>query len=114
MPAQALLGTEGMGFMLAQHRLVSGRHRVRWLGMARRPLDILHDMLDRALQLHESLEQMYGFARPTRIYDGPDEGHRQSVARQLLRGYERPADGVLSERVRERFEHLLDAVTAND
>jgi acyl-CoA dehydrogenase len=90
---------------------------------------VLHDVVDRALQAHGSLgystdlplEQMYRFARAARIYDGPDEVHRQSVARQILRGYEAPADGVPSEHVptrraaaRERFADLLDAVTAND
>ena len=56
---------------------------------------VLHDVVDRALQLHGSLgystdlplEQMYRFARAARIYDGPDEVHRQSVARQILAGY---------------------------
>jgi acyl-CoA dehydrogenase len=90
---------------------------------------VLHDVVDRALQAHGSLgystdlplEQMYRFARAARIYDGPDEVHRQSVARQILRGYEPPPGGVPSEHVptrreaaRERFAHLLDAVTAND
>ena len=63
---------------------------------------VLHDVVDRALQAHGSLgystdlplEQMYRFARAARLYDGPDEVHRQSVARQILRGYEAPADGV--------------------
>ena len=36
---------------------------------------------------------------PRGFYDGPDEVHRQSVARQILRGYEAPADGVPSEHV---------------
>jgi len=52
---------------------------------------------------------------------GPDEVHRQSVARQILRGYQAPADGVPSEHVptrretaRQRFAHLLEAVSAND
>jgi acyl-CoA dehydrogenase len=90
---------------------------------------VLHDVVDRALQVHGSLgystdlplEQMYRFARAARIYDGPDEVHRQSVARHLLRGYAPPADGVPSEHLptrreqaRERFRDLLDAVTAND
>jgi acyl-CoA dehydrogenase len=64
---------------------------------------------------------MYRFARAARLYDGPDEVHRQSVARQILRGYEAPAHGVPSEHVptrreaaRERFAHLLEAVTSND
>ncbi len=90
---------------------------------------VLHDVVDRALQLHGSLgystdlplEQMYRFARAARIYDGPDEVHRQSVARHILAGYEPPADGVPSEHLptrraasRERFAELLETVTAND
>jgi acyl-CoA dehydrogenase len=90
---------------------------------------VLHDVVDRALQAHGSLgystdmplEQMYRFARAARIYDGPDEVHRQSVARQILRGYEAPAEGVPSEHLptrrdaaRARFAELLEAVTSND
>ena len=73
---------------------------------------VLHDVVDRALQAHGSLgystdlplEQMYRFARAARLYDGPDEVHRQSVARQILRGYEAPEDGVPSEHVPTRRE----------
>ena len=43
---------------------------------------------------------MYRFARAARISDGPDEVHRASVARQVLRGYEAPADGIPSEQCR--------------
>jgi acyl-CoA dehydrogenase len=90
---------------------------------------MLHDVVDRALQAHGSLgystdmplEAMYRFARGARFYDGPDEVHRASVARQVLRGYEPPADGVPTEHIptrreaaRARFADLLDAVTAND
>jgi acyl-CoA dehydrogenase len=90
---------------------------------------VMHDVVDRALQAHGSLgystdlplEAMYRFARAARFYDGPDEVHRQSVARQILRGYEAPADGVPTEHVptrreaaRERFADLLEAVTSND
>jgi acyl-CoA dehydrogenase len=90
---------------------------------------VLHDVVDRALQIHGSLgdstdlplEQMYRFARAARIYDGPDEVHRQSVARQILLGYQPPPDGIPSEHLptrreqaRERFRDLLEAVTAND
>jgi acyl-CoA dehydrogenase len=198
-PADALLGGEGEGFVLAQHRLGPGRihHCMRWLGVARRAFDmmceratyrhahgsllaekqtvqnwiadsaaemqaarlmtlhaawvmdtegpraartdialikfygarVLHDVLDRAIQAHGSLgystdlplEQMYRFARAARIYDGPDEVHRQTVARQILNGYQAPAGEVPSEHLptrrrqaRERFSHLLEAVTAND
>jgi len=90
---------------------------------------VLHDVVDRALQVHGSLgystdmplEAMYRFARGARLYDGPDEVHRQSVARRLLRGYAAPLHGVPSEHVptrraaaREQFAHILVAVTAND
>jgi acyl-CoA dehydrogenase len=90
---------------------------------------VLHDVVDRALQAHGALgystdlplEAMYRHARAARIYDGPDEVHRQSVARRILRGYAAPADGVPSELVparraaaRERFAALLEAVTSND
>jgi acyl-CoA dehydrogenase len=90
---------------------------------------VLHDVVDRALQAHGALgystdlplEQMYRFARAARLYDGPDEVHRQSVARQILRGYEAPEDGVPTEHVptrreaaRARFAELLEAVTSND
>jgi acyl-CoA dehydrogenase len=90
---------------------------------------VLHDVVDRALQAHGALgystdlplERMYRFARAARIYDGPDEVHRQSVARQILRGYDPPPGGVPSEHLpsrraaaRERFAALLQAVTSND
>ncbi len=198
-PAQALLGAEGAGFLIAQQRLYPGRihHCMRWLGVARRAFDmlcerslyryshgsvlakhetiqnwiadseaemqaarlmtlhaawkmdtegvaaarkeiglikfygakVLHDVVDRALQAHGGLgystdlplEAMYRYARAARIYDGPDEVHRASVARQVLRGYEAPADGVPTEFVparreaaRRKFADLLEAVTAND
>jgi acyl-CoA dehydrogenase len=89
---------------------------------------VLHDVIDRAIQLHGSLgystdlplEHMYRHARAARIYDGPDEVHRASVARQILRGYTPPADEVPSEHIptrraaaREKFAWLLDAMTAN-
>jgi acyl-CoA dehydrogenase len=91
--------------------------------------EVLHDVIDRALQIHGSLgystdmplEGMYRYARAARFYDGPDEVHRESVARQILRGYEAPADGVPTEHVptrraaaREKFSWLLEAVTSND
>ena len=90
---------------------------------------VLHDVIDRALQAHGSLgystdlplEQMYRFARGARFYDGPDEVHRQSVARHVLAGYAPPDGGVPSEHLptrrahaRERFAELLELVTAND
>jgi acyl-CoA dehydrogenase len=199
LPAGALLGAEGAGFLIAQQRLYPGRihHCMRWLGVARRAFDmlcerslyryshgstlgkhqtiqnwiadseaemsaarlmtlhaawkmdtqgvmaarkeiamikfygarVLHDVVDRALQAHGGLgystdlplEAMYRYARAARIYDGPDEVHRASVARQVLRGYEPPADEVPSEFIparrqaaRQQFAELLDSVTAND
>jgi acyl-CoA dehydrogenase len=90
---------------------------------------VLCDVVDRALQAHGSLgystdlplEAMYRYARGSRFYDGPDEVHRASVARQILRGYEPPPDGVPSESIprrreqaRERFADLLATVTSND
>jgi acyl-CoA dehydrogenase len=90
---------------------------------------VLHDVVDRALQAHGALgystdlplEAMYRFARAARIYDGPDEVHRASVARQVLRGYEIPEGGVPTEFVparreaaRRQFADVLEAVTAND
>jgi len=90
---------------------------------------VLHDVVDRALQAHGGLgystdlplEAMYRFARAARIYDGPDEVHRASVARQVLRGYEAPPDDVPSEFIparreaaRRQFAELLETATAND
>jgi acyl-CoA dehydrogenase len=90
---------------------------------------VLHDVIDRALQLHGSLgystdlplEAMYRYARGARLYDGPDEVHRDAVARQILRRYEPPPGGVPSEHVptrraaaRERFAELLDVVTSDE
>lgn len=47
LPAEALLGEAGDGFLIAQKRLVPGRihHCMRWLGIARRAFDM---MLERA------------------------------------------------------------------
>jgi acyl-CoA dehydrogenase len=90
---------------------------------------VLHDVVDRAVQAHGALgystdlplEAMYRAARGARIYDGPDEVHRASVARQVLRGYEAPADGVPTQHIptrreaaRRQFAELLETITAND
>lgn len=53
---------------------------------------MLHDVIDRAIQVHGALgltadlplEKMYREARYARIYDGPDEVHRSVVARKIL------------------------------
>ncbi|MGV9675659.1 acyl-CoA dehydrogenase family protein [Nocardia sp. NPDC003482] len=57
---------------------------------------MLHNVIDRAIQVHGALgltadtplERMYRQARYARIYDGPDEVHRMSTARRLLRAPE--------------------------
>jgi len=54
---------------------------------------MLHEVIDRAIQVHGALgvtadtplERMYREARYARIYDGPDEVHRMVVARRLLK-----------------------------
>jgi acyl-CoA dehydrogenase len=199
LPAEALLGPQGAGFLIAQQRLYPGRihHCMRWLGVARRAFDmlcerslyryahggtlsthqtvqnwiadseaemqaarlmtlhaawkmdtegvaaarrdialikfygakVLHDVVDRAVQAHGALgystdlplEAMYRYARAARIYDGPDEVHRASVARQVLREFQAPPDGIPSQHVptrreaaRRQFAQLLDTITAND
>ncbi len=56
---------------------------------------MLHKVIDRAIQVYGAaglsddtpLSRMYRHAREARIYDGPDEVHIQSVARQVLRRY---------------------------
>ena len=57
---------------------------------------VLYNVIDRAIQIHGALgfstdlplESMYRHARAARIYDGPDEVHRVTVARQTLKGYQ--------------------------
>jgi len=58
---------------------------------------MVHNAIDRAIQVFGAkgvsadtpLERMYRAARFARIYDGPDEVHRVSVARQILRAYKK-------------------------
>jgi acyl-CoA dehydrogenase len=88
---------------------------------------VLYNVIDRAIQIHGSLgfstdlplEHMYRAARAARIYDGPDEVHKVTVARQVLKNY-KPTD-VPTEHIptraaiaRERFADVLAEVTAND
>jgi alkylation response protein AidB-like acyl-CoA dehydrogenase len=57
---------------------------------------VLHDVIDRAIQVHGALgyskdtplEMFYRDARAARIYDGPDEVHRQVVAQRILKTFE--------------------------
>lgn len=86
----------------------------------------LYNVIDRAIQVHGALgfstdmplESMYRNARAARIYDGPDEVHRQSVARRILRGYsprEVPSEHVPTRRLeaQERFGALLASASAD-
>ncbi len=58
---------------------------------------VLHDVIDRAIQIHGALgyskdtplEMFYRDARAARIYDGPDEVHRQVVAQRILKTFVR-------------------------
>ena len=89
---------------------------------------VLHDVIDRAIQVHGSLgyssdlplEEMYRHARAARIYDGPDEVHRVSVARRVLSRYQAPGGYLPREHIptrreaaREKFAHLLEAATVD-
>jgi acyl-CoA dehydrogenase len=57
---------------------------------------VLHDVIDRAIQVHGALgyskdtplEMFYRDARAARIYDGPDEVHRQAVAQRVLKTFQ--------------------------
>ena len=90
--------------------------------------NVLHDVIDRAIQIHGALgfsadlplEEMYRHARAARIYDGPDEVHRVSVARQILAGYRAPEGKWPTEHVptrreaaRRKFAALLEAATTD-
>ena len=88
---------------------------------------VLYDVIDRALQVHGSLgyssdlplESMYRAARGARFYDGPDEVHRQTVARRTLKEYTPtavPTEHIPTRReaARLRFADLLAEVTADD
>lgn len=64
------------------------------IGMIKvRGAKLLHDVIDRAIQVHGALgltpdtplEGMYRRARYARIYDGPDEVHRYTLARLLAK-----------------------------
>jgi acyl-CoA dehydrogenase len=62
--------------------------------------------------------EMYRWARAARIYDGPDEVLRISVARAILKRYKPvaiPTEHVPTrqEAARRRFAGFLDEMTAN-
>jgi len=82
---------------------------------------VLHNVIDRAIQTYGALgyscdmplEAMYRWARAARIYDGPDEVHRQTVARHALKEYtpsEVPTEfiPVRAKAAREKFADMLE------
>src|SRR3954451_10105437 len=82
---------------------------------------VLYNVIDRAIQVHGSLgyttdlplEGMYRAARAARIYDGPDEVHKVTVARQVLKKYrasEVPTEHVPTRRkaAELKFADYLD------
>jgi acyl-CoA dehydrogenase len=94
---------------------------IKWYGAK-----VLYNVIDRAIQVHGALgfttdlplEAMYRAARAARIYDGPDEVHKVTVARKILKDYQ--AVEVPSEHytlkeaaAREKFAEYLDLATAN-
>jgi len=87
----------------------------------------LYNVIDRAIQVHGSLgyttdlplEAMYRHARAARIYDGPDEVHKVTVARQILKRYEPrevPTEHVPTRREAAiaKFADALDTVAVNN
>ena len=81
---------------------------------------VLYNVIDRSLQVHGSLgystdlplEAMYRWARAARIYDGPDEVHRQTVARHTLKEYQ-PRDvptEFIPDRRRAALEKFADVL----
>ena len=88
---------------------------------------VLHDVIDRAIQVHGALgwstdlplAHMYVLARQFRIADGADEVHKSFVANKKAKAY-KPVEGWPSAHVptrkaalRERFAFLLDNEAAN-
>jgi acyl-CoA dehydrogenase len=84
---------------------------------------VMHDVLDRSIQVHGSLgfssdmplAEMYAYARAARLYDGPDEVHKATVAKLVTRGYEPvdvPTDHIPTRRAAalEQYAHLFDGV----
>jgi acyl-CoA dehydrogenase len=87
---------------------------------------VLYNVIDRAIQIHGALgystdlplEAMYRHARAARLYDGADEVHRVTVARQLLKNYEpheMPSEHIPTrhEAAKKKFAALLEEATAN-
>ena len=84
--------------LAAAHKLDRGEEARIEIGLIKVVgAQMLHNVIDRAIQVHGAkgvtedtpLERMYRTARFARIYDGPDEVHRMTVARRVLREYQR-------------------------
>lgn len=82
--------------------------------------NVLCEVVDRAVQVHGALgysgdlplEEMYRFVRCARIVDGPDEVHRLTAARQILKAYracEIPSEHIPTRRAQalQRYAALL-------
>lgn len=74
MPAKEILGEPGKGVRYAQVWLAPAQltHCMRWLGVAQR------------VSGENVVERIFKDARGFRIYDGPNEVHRMSLARKIL------------------------------
>lgn len=80
--------------MIEHHGAKEARHHISAIKFF--VANILHRLLDRAIQVHGALgvtdDTLLGFwyrhERGARIYDGPDEVHKSSLARQILKAYE--------------------------
>ncbi|GMQ28492.1 acyl-CoA dehydrogenase family protein [Algoriphagus confluentis] len=63
--------------------------------------DVLMKVIDRSIQVHGALgitddtllSFWYRHERGARIYDGPDEVHKSSLAKSILKSYQKKADG---------------------
>jgi acyl-CoA dehydrogenase len=84
---------------------------------------VMHDVLDRAIQIHGALgftddmplSEMYKWSRAARLYDGPDEVHKVTVAKRILKNYEPhdiPSDHVPTRREAAiaKYGELLDTL----
>src|ERR1700674_2839572 len=84
---------------------------------------VVHNVVDRALQVHGSLgyscdmplERMYLVARMATLLDGANEVHKDTIAKSELARY-KAVEGWPSEHVptrlamaKDRFAHLLEA-----
>ncbi|MCL4448169.1 MAG: acyl-CoA dehydrogenase family protein [Actinobacteria bacterium] len=87
---------------------------------------VLYNVIDRAIQVHGALgfssdlplEAMYRAARAARIYDGPDEVHKITVAKRVLRQYtpsEIPTEHIPTRQAsaKIKFAKLLEETSAD-